>query len=195
MLSTQSNPSQFPGRPAALRSADSVAFEEVWEASRDRIAVPLRSAIDLRRVAEFARWFAIIEPDLETPALPFRLVGSGFFEFFGHDLTGLDYLTLVDPAIRQLAYDSVVACLTQPCGLWQATPATTADRSSLICEYTILPISKGGSRADQIVVYVNFGKPDTGIPVVDRVEHSTVWHWLDIGHGVPRIDLGAFAGA
>jgi len=195
MLSTQASPFQLPGCPAGMRSAESVAFEEVWEASRDGVAVPRRSAIELRRIAEFARWFAIIEPDRETPALPFRLVGSGFFEFFGYDLTGIDYLTLTDPAIRQLAYDSVVACLDQPCGLWQATPATTADRSGLIYEYTILPISKGGSRADQIVVYVNFEKPDTGIPAVDRVERSRVWHWLDIGHGVPRIDLGAFAGA
>ncbi len=194
MLASKSSDFRSSGGAPILRSADSIAFEEGWELARDGRPVPLRGAIELKRFAPFARWFAVIEPNRETPALPFRLVGSGFFDFFGQDLTGLDYLSLTDPAISQLAYDCVIACLEQPCGLWQCTPATTAE-GTLIYEYTILPISKGGAGADQIVVYVNFEKPDTGMPAVDRLEHSTVWHWLDIGHGVPRIDLGAFAGA
>lgn len=181
-----------PSTGVVTRSSDSIAFEEGWEAVRDGRAVPLRRAIDLKSIVNFARWFAIIEPARDAPALPFRLVGSGFFDFFGHDLTGVDYLSLADPAIRQLAYDCVIACLDTPCGLWQCTPAKT-DGGVLLYEYTILPISKAGGGADQIVIYVNFEKPGNGVPSVDRLEHSEIWHWLDIGHGVPKIDLGAFA--
>ena len=176
-----------------LRSADSLAFEEAWEAARDGLAVPTRSAIELKRIARFAPRFAVIEPGRDRPALPFRLVGSGFFDFFGQDLTGLDYLTLVDPVIARLAYDSVIACLDRPCGLWQSTPAATAGGGRMSWEYTILPIAKSGTVPDQIMVYVDFDAPDTGLPAVRRVEHSTVWHWLDIGWGVPKPDFGGFA--
>ena len=174
-----------------MRSPQSIAFEEAWEAARAGHGVPPRSAIDLRRFAPFATWFAIIEPDPDTVALPFRLTGSGFRDFFGYDLTGVDYLTLADPAIREHAYDCVMACLRQPCGLWPATPATTAEGQSILYEYTILPISKSGGPADHIVIFVNFeAKPHDDLPGLARIERSTVWHWLDTGSGVPPATVG-----
>jgi len=177
-----------PARTMISRSEESIAFEEAWERARIGADIPDRRGIDLKRFAKFARWLAIIEPERTSPALPLRLVGSGFFDFFKADLTGLDYLDLVDPAIRTLAYDSVIACLDRPCGLWQSTPAQIADGSTMPYEYTILPISKGTGRADHIVVHVNFELvPMAPRPMVDRVEHSEVWHWLDIGFGVPDL--------
>jgi hypothetical protein len=171
-----------------MRSAESIAFEEAWEAARGDARVPERNAIDLKRFAKFARWFAIIEPDLAQMSLPFRLVGSGFFDFFKADLTGSDYLGLADPSIRDEAYASVIACLKQPCGLWQSTPVQLADGLVIPYEYTILPISKTGAGVDHIVIYVHYvPKPADDVPSVSRVEHSTVWHWLDIGFGVPDI--------
>ncbi|ABS63051.1 hypothetical protein Plav_1431 [Parvibaculum lavamentivorans DS-1] len=189
MLASDTSGFQSPAPGALLRSPDSVAFEERWDLARGGKAVPPRSAIELKRFAQFARWFAVIEPNRETPALPFRLVGSGFFDFFGQDLTGIDYLTLVDPAISRLAYDCVIACLDLPCGLWQCTPAKISGGATQIYEYTILPISRHGGAADQIVIYVNFEQASVDLPNVDRLEHAEVWHWLDIGHGVPGIDV------
>lgn len=188
MFTSSSGKGSAAPKAPAMRSALSVAFEEAWEAARGEAPYPDRSDIDLKHFAKFARWFAIIEPDPHRMALPFRLVGSGFFDFLKTDLTGVDYLELADPSIRQLAYDCVMACLKQPCGLWQITPASIAEGGSMPYEYTILPISKGKDVADHIVIYVNF---ELGTfapkPHIDRVEHSTVWHWLDIGFGVPDI--------
>lgn len=190
MLSSDIDGGADAAQAMQMRSPESAAFEEAWNASRAGLAVPPRSAIDLRRFAPFVRWFAIIEPDRNAVSLPFRLTGSGFREFFGHDLTGVDYLTLADPAIRQHAYDCVMACLDAPCGLWQSTPATTAEGNSINYEYTILPISKSGGAADLIGIFVNFeAQPFDDLPGLSRIEHSTVWHWLDIGHGVPPADL------
>lgn len=175
----------------SLRSRESIAFEEAWEAVRQDGQVPLRADIDLRRFAPFVRWFAIIEPDPNAVALPFRLTGSGFREFFGHDLTGVDYLTLADPAIRTYAHECVMACLRHPCGLWQRTPATTENGKRVDYEYTILPISKSGGAPDHIGIFVNFdAKPSDDLPGLQRIEHSTVWHWLDIGEGVPPASIG-----
>lgn len=174
----------------SLRSPESLAFEEAWEFARQGRDVPLRGAIDLKRFARFARWFAIIEPDPKAELLPLRLVGSGFFDLFKADLTGTDYLSLADPAIRRDAYASVMACLDRPCGLWQCTPAEIMEGGAKIYEYTILPISKDGLRADHIAIYVNFDlKPSGPKPQVERVMHSTVWHWLDIGFGVPDLSF------
>lgn len=190
MLST-STVSGSPQHGHALRSPESIAFEEAWEAARRNGAVPARADLDLRLMAPFARWFAIIEPDPNEVALPFRLTGSGFREFFGHDLTGIDYLSLADPAIRAYAHECVMACLRHPCGLWQRTPATAEDGKRLDYEYTILPISKAGGAPDHIGIFVNFeSKPSDDLPGVQRIEHSTVWHWLDIGAGVPPASIG-----
>lgn len=190
-----SSPAPVLSAPLAgesLRSSQSVAFEEAWDEVRGDADIPDRANINLRRFAPFARWFAIIEPDPHSVALPFRLTGSGFREFFGHDLTGVDYLSLADPAIRAHAYECVMACLNAPCGLWQCTPATTAEGSRLLYEYTILPISKAGNHADLIGIFVNFETdPRSDLPGLSRIEHSTVWHWLDIGHGVPPAMVGA----
>ncbi|MFN4354068.1 PAS domain-containing protein [Parvibaculum sp.] len=190
MLSS-STVSGSPQRGHSLRSPESIAFEEAWEAARRNGAVPARADLDLRLIAPFARWFAIIEPDPQRVALPFRLTGSGFREFFGHDLTGADYLSLADPAIRTYAYECVMACLGHPCGLWQRTPATAENGGRIDYEYTILPISKAGGAPDHIGIFVNFeAKPSDDLPGVQRIEHSTVWHWLDIGAGVPPASIG-----
>lgn len=190
MLSSEMDGHSYSRAIMNMRSPESISFEEAWEAARAGRDVPPRGAIDLRRFAPFAPWFAIIEPDPGAVALPFRLTGSGFRDFFGQDLTGIDYLTLADPAIREYAYDCVMACLAQPCGLWQCTPATTAEGGSINYEYTILPISKSGGTADHIVIFVNFeSKPFDELPGLSRIERSTVWHWLDIGHGVPPASL------
>lgn len=190
MPSHRSDPPAPAGHRDA-RSAKSLAFEAAWDQAREDGAIPLRSAIGLKRFAKFARWFAIIEPDRAKPALPFRLVGSGFFDFLGVDLTGADYLDLADPAIRQPAYDYVTACLAHPCGLWQRTPVLTSSGGMILYEYTILPISKTSGDADHIAVYVDIDpKVMEAAPIVDRVEHSTVWQWIDIGLGVPDTEPG-----
>ncbi|MGB6086640.1 PAS domain-containing protein [Parvibaculum sp.] len=179
------------GAHVGLRSAESFAFEEAWQEARGERDVPLRADISLRRFASFARWFAIIEPDPNAALLPFRLTGSGFREFFGYDLTGVDYLSLADPAIRTHAYDCVMACLNTPCGLWQSTPATAADGTIVSYEYTILPIAKAGDRADHIGIFVNFEQSPLGeVADLARIEHSSVWHWIDIGQGVPAEAVG-----
>jgi hypothetical protein len=175
-----------PQQPA--RSPDSTAFEDIWTAAKGGDPVPSRNAIDLRRFARFAANMAIIEPDPSALALPFRLSGSWFFDLFGFDLTGMDYLEFVDPAIKENAHAYVMACLEQPCGLWQRTPAQIDNGELAQFEYTILPIAKNGGAADHILVFVTRIRLGSGeMPTVKRIEHSTVWQWLDIGFGVPAL--------
>ena len=188
-----SNPFQDGMGDPTLRSEASVDFEAAWrKACHDR-AVPLRKDIGLKPFARFAPWMAIIEPDQEKPALPYRLAGSGFFDFFGADLTGVDYLSLVDPAIARDAYDSVMALMAKPCGLWQFTPVVEANGSRTDYEYTIFPLSKEEGEADHILIYVHHElTPADELPEVERFEGSTVWRWIDLGHGIPPLSAPFF---
>lgn len=187
MPSTQSDrpadtmPQPFP------RSSESLAFERIWTAAKGEAAFPARSAIELKSFAKFASQMAIIEPHPTALSLPFRLCGSGFFDIIGFDLTGMDYLDLVNPEIKEGAYRSVMACLRQPCGLWQRTPAQTDGGAEYFFEYTILPLAKNAPDADHIIILVTRETRSGEKPTVKRIEHSTVWQWIDLGFGVPDL--------
>lgn len=190
MLYSQSDQASVAATQFIGRTPDSVAFQEAWESAKGVAPFPRRDAIELRRFAPFASLMAIIEVDKRARALPFRLSGSGFFDLFGFDLTGMDYLDLVDPAIRDGAFESVLACLSQPCGLWQSTPTEIAGGAMASFELTIFPISKNGVAADHILVFVTREKrPDESVPVVQSVQHSTVWQWIDLGFGLSDISV------
>jgi hypothetical protein len=186
MLSSQTDQTPNAASQAAVRSPDSLAFERIWTAAKGDRLVPSRDAIDLRTFAKFAHRMAIIEPNPSALLLPFRLVGSAFFDYFGFDLTGMDYLDFVDPAIKESAHACVMACLKRPCGLWQRTPAQIENGGPVQFEYTILPVAKDGTNPDLIIVLVMRDRPSEGErPSVKRIEHSTVWQWIDLGFGAP----------
>ena len=178
---------------SALRSEASVAFEQAWRVARGSRPVPMRKDIGLKPFARFASSMAIIEPDMGKPYLPFRLVGSGFFDFFGTDLTGMDYLSLVDPAIARDAYDCVRALMARPCGLWQCTPVLETNGKRAAYEYTIFPISKGEGEADCILIYVHHDlTPADATPEVERFESAMIWRWIDADHGMPPLSAPFF---
>lgn len=184
-MSLQSNISS-----GGARTPDSLAFEKAWRRARGDRPFPQRSDIELKSFARFAPLMVIIEPDPQKIALPFRLTGSGFFDLLGFDLTGMDYLELVDPAIKKDAYDAVVACMRLPCGLWQSTPTRIAGGETAFFELTILPISKTGDVADHVLIFVTRERRSDGaIPNIQRVEHTTMWEWIDTGASVPEMEF------
>lgn len=182
-MSLQSNISS-----SAARTVESLAFETAWRLARGDRPFPQRSDIELKSFARFAPLMVIIEPDPRKVGLPFRLTGSGFFDLLGFDLTGMDYLDLVDPAIKQDAYDAVIACMRLPCGLWQSTPTQIGGGEIALFELTILPISKTGHVADHVLIFVTRERrADGAIPNIQRIEHTTEWEWIDTGASVPEM--------
>jgi diguanylate cyclase len=177
------------GPSVSQRSTASFAFEYAVRALCRSGEVALRSEIDLRHFHRFARWLVICEVDAEARRIPMRLVGSGFFELFGRDLTDTDYLSLAEPSVRGNALDSVVEMLRRPCGLWQVVPAVTDGAPSrAMFEYTIFPIYDDRKKQGQLLVYVNHGYNDaTGFPSGPRVQTAQAWTWLDLGAGVPMV--------
>ncbi len=174
------------GASGSARSTASLSFEYAVRALCRSGEVPLRSEIDLRHFHRFARWMVIAEPDVVTQTIPMRLVGSGFFELFGRDLTDTDYLSLAEPSVRANAFHSAVEMVRRPCGLWQVTPAAGEGRAPVAFEYTMFPIFDDRRQKGQLLVYVNHGYNDTtGFPNAPRIQTAQAWNWLDLGVGVP----------
>lgn len=177
-----------PGETSAggTRSTASLSFEYAVRALCRSGEVALRSEIDLRHFHRFARWMVIAEPDVASRQIPMRLVGSGFFELFGRDLTDTDYLALAEPAVRANAFDSALEMLRRPCALWQQTPAAVAGRGVAHFEYTAFPIFDDRQKKGQLLVYVHHDFTDaTGFPTGPLIQSASLFDWIDIGAGVP----------
>jgi len=188
LTEAQLSSTQAANTPAKVeRSTASLSFEYAVRALCRSGEVALRSEIDLRHFHRFARWMVIAEPDPATRRIPMRLVGSGFYELFGRDLTDADYLTLADPAVQTNAFDSAVEMLRRPCGLWQLTPAATSGgRATAVFEYTVFPIYDDRQKKSQLLVYVNHGFSETsGFPQAPLIQSADAWRWIDLGRGVP----------
>ena len=182
------NSTPAPDDTLSERSEGSQAFEKKWlEACGDN-PIPARDEINLRRFAPFAPRMALIEPDRQNRTLPIRLAGSGLYEVTGFDVTGRNYLDFVAEEIRENAYRDVITLLDHPCGLWQITPFQMNGMPPMPVEYTLLPISlEGGTTADLAVVLVTYRLDLYNKPIqFERIEHSKLWSWIDLGHGIAK---------
>jgi hypothetical protein len=166
--------------PPANRSAASLHFESVLRAASRGETIPRLIDVDFARLRPYAPWIAIIDADNEARSLKFSLVGQGLTRLLGRELLGSDYLDLVDPAIRDTAFDSVFLMFSRPCGLWQTTPATTAGGATETFEYTGYPVLDHVKGTGQIMFLIHSDFADAGTPPrVSRIERATNWRWLD----------------
>lgn len=181
-------------RDMLRRSPESWGFEEIVMSLKSGNNLPLRSAIDLNRFRKFARWLAIAEPLGAECRMPIGLVGSGFYEFFGRDLTHSDYLELVQPAIRDAAHQSALLMVNHCCGLWQKTPLLVPGMGTpATVEFTAFPIVDDKSQARQVLLFVHHTYSDlSGYPRAVEILTAEDWTWIDLGNGVPEV-VGAAA--
>jgi hypothetical protein len=63
---------------------------EQWENWRGEQDVPARGAMELKPIAEYLPWIAIVEPTGERQSYRCRLAGSGLTEMWGTNMTGAD---------------------------------------------------------------------------------------------------------
>lgn len=173
--------SEKPSLSARARSASSLRFEKVVLATLRTGEIPRLADVDLEALGAYSPMMALIDPDTETRTLRLNMAGDGLSKFIGHDLTGLDYLDLVDPAIRGDAYDSAFLMLSRPCGLWQITPALMNDGSTIKVEYTGFPVFDEVRGRGQVIFLIVHAIPDVGkAPGIRAVQHATEWHWIEL---------------
>lgn len=168
------------------RSQDSLNFEYAVRAACRNGNMPLRSAIDLRQFHRFARWMVIAEPDLENRKVPMRLVGSGFHDVLGRDVTGMDYLEFADASIRARAFETIMAIINTPCALWQIAPTVLSNGKAATVEFTTFPMFHERENKYQFLAYAKHQFADS--VQSDGQVHimkAAALKWLDLGKGTP----------
>lgn len=165
------------------RTAQSLRFERAVRASIPG-TMPRLSDVDYSSVRDLVPWIAVVDPDRAKLSLRFMRAGAGISTLVGREAVGLDYLDLVDPAIKGDAFDSCFLMLSRPCGLWQITPATMADGSTLKVEYTGFPVFDDERGRGQIIIMIAHSIPDVvRVPRIDAIRHASEWHWLELRNG------------
>ncbi|MEQ1863400.1 MAG: PAS domain-containing protein [Micropepsaceae bacterium] len=168
------------------RSAQSVHFEEVLRVASQPGALPRRVDIDAATLQNLMPWIAIVEPNNVTRTLKIEMAGTGICQVLGREAVGIDYLDIVDPAIKGDAFDSTFVMLTRPCGLWQMTPGLTEAGGNVMVEYTGYPIFDHVRGCGQIMFLIQFIQDDVArTPRIVMVKHATAWDWLEVRSSVP----------
>jgi hypothetical protein len=152
-------------------------FEAVLRATALPGAISRLAEIDFGPVEDLARWVALLHPDRDKLTLKFVHAGEGISELLGHSAIGLDYLDLVDPAIKGDAFDATFVMLTRPCGLWQLTPGLTVDGKVVMAEYTVFPIFDADHGRGLIAILAHLPVSNVRIAIVQR---SVEWEWLEL---------------
>jgi hypothetical protein len=163
------------------RSVQSVRFEEALRSVAQPGALPRRADIDTAMLQVLVPWIAIVEPNNATRTLKIELAGAGISQLLGREAVGVDYLDIVDPAIKGDAFDSTFVMLTRPCGLWQITPGLTDVGGNVMVEYTGYPIFDHMRGCGQIMFLIQLIQDAAAHwPRIVMVKHATVWDWLEV---------------
>jgi len=187
--STTSSPGA-PQTKSSDRSQDSLNFEYAVRAICKQGAMPLRSHIDLRQFHRFARFMVIAEPDVDQRKMPMRLVGSGFHDLVGRDLTGVDYMEFVDADVRDASFDSFMRMIGTPCGLWLTSPVALPNGKTATMEFTTFPMFHERENRNQLLCLARHHFGDNARSDDGRlsVRKASSLAWIDLGKGVPAAD-------
>lgn len=176
---------------AFTRSAESHAFEDLWNRMRNGAIVPRRSDFNLARAAHFIRDVVLLEaPAPDRRSLRIRLAGERYQEVAGHNLSGKDHLDYLDPEYRDGALTTGWLMTTQPCGLWQITPMHTPGGYGQYIEVTAFPLGAGDDGIPLLICHVRL--TDTLLHSKGRrfmVDTAAQFRFIDVGCGIPEAAL------
>lgn len=173
------------------RTELSVAFELFWRSLPKQGHLPHRRAFLPERAPRFLRNLVLCELSLDGGSLArMRLIGSAFEELIRRNLKGEDFLQYLPPVHHAGAIESARHILTRPCGLWQVTPLHFERGIARNFEFTALPLGPGTDGAHLLLVLTQ-ELPGwvTPKPTIDQVmiaDTALVYHYIDIGAGVPE---------
>jgi hypothetical protein len=149
--------------------------------------VPHRDLLDPTRIA-YALPNVVIHQVETAERVTIRLAGTAFYDVYGRELTGTNYLDLVAPERRAQAYGRLRAVVDHPCALF--TELIYASKAGVFgrAESLGLPLVGRNGTVDTII-YVNERLPIEPDPYRPAPEIETVDTlqavFLDVGAGVP----------
>lgn len=190
LLNTGASTAKADDATGTERSQDSLNFEYAVRAICKQGAMPLRSNIDLRQFHRFARFMVIAEPDADQRRMPMRLVGSGFHDLVGRDLTGVDYMEFIDQDLREASFDTLMRVIGTPCGLWLTSPVVLPNGKTAMIEFTTFPMFHERENKNQLLCLARHAFADNARSTDGSlsVRKAASLSWIDLGRGVPASD-------
>lgn len=173
------------------QSEKSLMLVRHWlEVAEDRL-LPSRADIDPSRIAPVLSCLAMHH--MQSPDwIEIRLAGTRFYGIYGRELTGTNYLDLVEPNRRNEASRRLHTLVGHPCALYTVLTSTTHGGMTGRAESIGLPLLGPDGRPD-MAVYVNDDiAPRAFVPGpagMIRYLKADQPRYLDIGAGLP--DHGA----
>lgn len=170
-----------------LRTPESRTLADYWLTLAGGTLVPDKDDLDPAAVPAILPNLVIHQ--IETPdRIVIRLAGTAFYGFYGREITGANYLDMVDPQERSAASRRLCAIVDVPCGMLAIARATS--RSGRIVEFESvgLPLRGRDGRVDH-AIYANAwtGTEPSTSEASDATSAVSVRRHLhfDIGAGAP----------
>jgi hypothetical protein len=176
-------------RPAPVRSARSLAFQQAWQTIPRDGFIPEKSAFRPERFAPFLNCIFLVDlSDDPARRLVIRLAGQTIRDALGRELRGMSYSEFVPEEHRNRSGSSMQLMFApRPCGRWVSKEIAHLDGYREPIEMTQFPMidSAAGTR---LILGIVEGL-GTAVPhQADghfRVENRDQEFFIDIGAGVP----------
>lgn len=170
-----------------LRSAKSALLLQHWLDIADRSLVPDRASLDPARMVP-ALPNMVLHQFVASDRIIIRLAGTEFYNAYGRELTGTNYLDLVAPERRERAQTNLAAVIDQPSGLVTTLLYITKGGNVGKAESLGLPLRGPEGRID-MAVYTNDELPSDArwnahIKAIGSLDVELI-DYIDIGAGLP----------
>lgn len=177
---------------AESRSPQSLEFEAFWRAMPRTGLTPMRKDFRPERVRGMLPYISMIEVRLRDaqPSLPIRLM-AGVIQYKAQDfLGGCDCRDLFPPEYHAGMIESARLIVGRPCGLWQKSAFHYQRGFAMNWEITIFPLLSEEGQPPLMLLHAlpqnDLVQPvSTGAQIM-RVETASVFHFIDVGAGVPQ---------
>lgn len=171
-------------------SAEARLFFSYWDNLPKEGLIPRRGQIDPTMLKDLLPDLVICKYVFDNPpAIILRLVGTRHVMRWGRELTGVDYLDLVPPERRPLAWARNKLIVEHPCGTHSYRIETFASGGRARLESTALPLRDNDGKADMMILYSREAPDERLEPwklgAGQAFADSLQSRFIDIGAGVP----------
>lgn len=174
-----------------VQSPECRQFGEIWKGWRGTELVPRRSSVRIEEIPDLLPFISVLEV-LSRDVVRFRLVGTGFFEATGYDLTGNNFIDLTTPERQEQRKSRVEEMITRPCGSYVVYSMVYTTGRVVPTEVLSLPVFQEGKDSLPQIFAVSAPMENLGKnrfdPNRNNLPSSKDFQFVDIGAGISDAD-------
>lgn len=175
------------------RSLQSVAVEDYWKSlpRPEGKSIPLRRDVVPSDIKDLLPFVVISEVLPDDPAILIRLAGTGVYDLFGTEITGINMIKHLPPSVAQEMVIGMLPLHDLGVGAWQIQPVSYQSGVEYSVEITSLPV--WGEDGERLLFGVTVGAEISarfdGSNLSNGLNEPKKMAWLDIGNGIPEFAM------